>query len=48
MTPGTHAVISRTAPTIDPAEVSFTNTLTNSFWFDAASFVSNLFTGKGA
>ena len=40
--------ISKTAPTIDPAQVSFTNTLTNSFWFDAASFVSNLFKGKGA
>lgn len=40
--------ISKTAPTIDPAQVSFTNTLENSFWFDAASFVSNLFKGKGA
>lgn len=43
-----HNEISKTAPTITPAEVSFTNTLTNSFWFDAASFVSNLFKGKGA
>lgn len=43
-----HNEISKTAPTIDPAQVSFTNTLTNSFWFDAASFVSNLFKGKGA
>ena len=48
VTPGTHDAISKTAPTIDPAEVSFTNTLENSFWFDAASFVSNLFKGKGA
>lgn len=48
VTPGEHAAISKTAPTIDPAEVSFTNTLNNSFWFDAASFVSNLFTGKEA
>lgn len=48
VTPGEHAVISKTAPTIDPARVSFTNTLENSFWFDAASFVSNLFKGKGA
>lgn len=48
VTPGTHDAISKTAPTIAPAEVSFTNTLKNSFWFDAASFVSNLFTGKGA
>lgn len=48
VTPGTHDAISKTAPTIDPARVSFTNTLENSFWFDAASFVSNLFTGKGA
>lgn len=48
VTPGEHAVISKTAPTIDPAQMSFTNTLTNSFWFDAASFVSNLFKGKGA
>ena len=48
MTPGEHAVISKTAPTIDPAQMSFTNTLENSFWFDAASFVSNLFKGKGA
>ena len=48
VTPGTHAAISKTAPTIDPARVSFTNTLENSFWFDAASFVSNLFKGKGA
>lgn len=40
--------ISKTAPTIDPAQVPFANTLTNSFWFDAASFVSNLFKGKGA
>lgn len=48
MTPGTHDAISKTAPKIDAAEVSFTNTLKNSFWFDAASFVSNLFTGKGA
>lgn len=48
VTPGEHAVISKTAPTITPAEVSFTNTLENSFWFDAASFVSNLFKGKGA
>ena len=43
-----HNEISKTAPTIDPAQMSFTNTLTNSFWFDAASFVSNLFKGKGA
>ena len=43
-----HNEISKTAPTITPAEVSFTNTLTNSFWFDAASFVSNLFKRKGA
>lgn len=43
-----HNEISKTAPTIAPAEVSFTNTLKNSFWFDAASFVSNLFKGKGA
>ena len=43
-----HNEISNTAPTIDPAQMSFTNTLTNSFWFDAASFVSNLFKGKGA
>ena len=43
-----HNEISKTAPTITPAEVSFTNTLNNSFWFDAASFVSHLFTGKGA
>lgn len=48
VTPGEHAVISKTAPTIDPARVSFINTLENSFWFDAASFVSNLFKGKGA
>ncbi|MDD7673156.1 MAG: VWA domain-containing protein [Clostridia bacterium] len=48
VTPGTHDAISKTAPTIDPARVSFTNTLENSFWFDAASFVSNLFKGKGA
>ena len=48
VTPGEHAVISKTAPTIDPAQVSFTNTLNNSFWFDAANFVSNLFTGKEA
>lgn len=48
VTPGEHAVISKTAPTIDPAQMSFTNTLKNSFWFDAASFVSNLFKGKGA
>lgn len=48
VTPGEHAVISKTAPTIDPAQMSFTNTLENSFWFDAASFVSNLFKGKGA
>lgn len=48
VTPGEHDAISKTAPTIAPAEVSFTNTLKNSFWFDAASFVSNLFTGKGA
>lgn len=48
VTPGTHDAISKTAPKIDAAEVSFTNTLKNSFWFDAASFVSNLFTGKGA
>ena len=48
VTPGEHAVISKTAPTIDPARVSFTNTLENSFWFDAASFVSNLFKRKGA
>lgn len=48
VTPGAHDPVSKTAPTITPAEVSFTNTLTNSFWFDAASFVSNLFTGKGA
>lgn len=40
--------ISKTAPTIDPAQMSFFNTLKNSFWFDAASFVSNLFKGKGA
>lgn len=46
--PGAHDPVSKTAPTIDPARVSFTNTLKNSFWFDAASFVSNLFTGKGA
>lgn len=46
--PGAHDPVSKTAPTIDPAQVSFTNTLTNSFWFDAASFVSNLFKGKGA
>lgn len=48
VTPGEHAVISKTAPTIDPAQMSFINTLKNSFWFDAASFVSNLFKGKGA
>ena len=48
VTPGEHAVISKTAPTIDPAQMSFINTLENSFWFDAASFVSNLFKGKGA
>lgn len=48
VTPGEHAVISTEKPTIDPAQVSFTNTLTNSFWFDAASFVSNLFKRKGA
>ena len=48
VTPGEHDAISKTAPTIDPAEVFFTNTLNNSFWFDAASFVSNLFKGKGA
>ncbi len=48
VTPGEHAAISARKPSIDPAEVSFTNTLENSFWFDAASFVSNLFTGKGA
>lgn len=46
--PGAHDPVSKTAPTIDPARVSFTNTLENSFWFDAASFVSNLFKGKGA
>ncbi len=46
--PGAHDPVSKTAPTIDPAQVSFTNTLKNSFWFDAASFVSNLFTGKEA
>lgn len=43
-----HNEISKTAPTIDPAQESFINTLENSFWFDAASFVSNLFKGKGA
>lgn len=43
-----HNEISKTAPTIAPAQVSFTNTLENSFWFDAASFVSNLFKGKEA
>ena len=48
VTPGEHVAISKTAPTIAPARVSFTNTLNNSFWFDAASFVSNLFTGKEA
>lgn len=48
VTPGTHDAISTEKPTIDSANVSFTNTLTNSFWFDAASFVSNLFKGKGA
>ena len=48
VTPGTHAAISTIEPTIAPAQVSFTNTLENSFWFDAASFVSNLFKGKGA
>lgn len=48
VTPGEHAVISKTAPTIDPAQMSFINTLENSFWFDAASFVSNLFKRKGA
>ena len=48
VTPGDHDAISRTKPEIASAEVSFTNTLKNSFWFDAASFVSNLFTGKGA
>ena len=46
--PGEHPEISKEKPTIASAEVSFTNTLTNSFWFDAASFVSNLFKGKGA
>ena len=48
VTPGAHDPVSKTAPTITPAQVSFTNTLENSFWFDAASFVSNLFKGKGA
>ena len=48
VTPGEHVAISKTAPTIAPAKVSFTNTLNKSFWFDAASFVSNLFKGKGA
>ena len=48
VTPGEHDAISTEKPTIDPAQMSFTNTLTNSFWFDAASFVSNLFKGKGA
>ena len=48
VTPGEHDAISTEKPTITPAEVSFTNTLNNSFWFDAASFVSNLFKGKGA
>lgn len=48
VTPGEHDAISTEKPTIDPAQVSFTNTLENSFWFDAASFVSNLFKGKGA
>ena len=48
VTPGDHDAISRTKPEIASAEVSFTNTLKNSFWFDAASFVSNLFKGKGA
>lgn len=43
-----HNEISKTAPTIDPAQMSFINTLEKSFWFDAASFVSNLFKGKGA
>ena len=43
-----HNEISKTAPTIDPARLSFTNTLEKSFWFDAASFVSNLFKGKVA
>lgn len=48
VTPGEHDAISTEKPTIDPAQMSFTNTLENSFWFDAASFVSNLFKGKGA
>ena len=48
VTPGEHDAISTEKPTIDPAQMSFTNTLKNSFWFDAASFVSNLFKGKGA
>lgn len=48
VTPGEHDAISTEKPTIDPAQMSFINTLKNSFWFDAASFVSNLFKGKGA
>ena len=48
VTPGAHDPVSKTAPTIDPAQMSFINTLEKSFWFDAASFVSNLFKGKGA
>lgn len=48
VTPGTHDPISKTAPTIASAKVSFTNSLVKNRWFDAASFVSNLFKGKGA